>query len=149
MYWMLAVDKVERQARVPPYTITEINDANSIVYKVGTATIPNDGSEESQGPDGTFARGNHRISGFVFTRDAGQAPLLLTLDENVDLLITYQAQDRQRRLTIYDIIFTGDVMVAIPESHAGLPSTVGIPFRAQIETSQTVAMFISDEEVGN
>ncbi|MGB0717602.1 MAG: hypothetical protein ACPGXK_17115 [Phycisphaerae bacterium] len=147
MYWMLAVQKIERQARTPPYTIDEIPDAHSIVYKIGTETIPNDGSEESQGPDGTFARGSHRIAGFVFTRHAMHAPTLLTLQQEIDLLVTYQSNQQTRLLTIFDVIFTGDVMVSIPESHDGLPNAVGIPFRCQIAAPQTVDMFINDEEV--
>ncbi|MHC5110221.1 MAG: hypothetical protein ACYTHJ_10125 [Planctomycetota bacterium] len=146
MTWTLGIRGAATRLREAPFTEVPITDVHSLVYKVGVATIPNDGSDESQGEAGTFSRGGYRVSGFLFTFDSRWADVLLTMTEAVDLVLYYLAEGARRKRTIVDVLFCGDAIVTVPDRNAGLPELIGIPFRVQLPTNQILTDHIIDEE---
>ena len=79
MIWILATRGAATKLRATPFTETAIEGVHSVVYKPGIAPVPFSGADASAGILGTFDRGLHRSSGFVFSYHASVAEALLGL----------------------------------------------------------------------
>ena len=117
---------------------------HSVIYKPGIATVPYNGSDESAGMLGTFGRGVHRISGFVFSFDGLAAETLFAIEDAIDLIIRYRANGQKRKRTLTDVIFVGDATVTVPGINVGVSELVGVPFRVQIPADETLADHVTD-----
>ena len=73
MIWILAIRGASTKLRASPFTETVIEGTQSVVYKPGITPVPLSGSDATAGPLGTFGRGLHRVSGFVFSYDGSAA----------------------------------------------------------------------------
>lgn len=146
MVWILATRGASTKLRLTPFTETVVEEIHSVVYKPGVESIPNSGADANGAPLGTFARGVHRISGFLFTYDGSAAETLLTVESAIDLIVRYRGNGNQKRKRIFqDIIFAGDATVTVPGVNTGIPELVGVPFRVQIPVGDTIADHITDE----
>ena len=144
--WLLAHRKMSTKLADSPYTETSIDGAHSLVYQPGVEPIRYAGQVEPFGPEGTFGRGLHRASGFVFSFDGDAAEKLLGIEEAIDLIVYYIAgENRHRKRTFSDVVFVGDAAVRVPPASTGLSDQIGVPFKVNIPSGETLADHISDE----
>lgn len=144
MIWILATRGAATKLRATPFTETAIEGVHSVVYKPGIAPVPFSGADASAGILGTFDRGLHRISGFVFSYHGSVAEELLGITSDIDLLIRYRASGQKRLRTLSDVLFVGDATVIVPADGAGVSELVGVPFRVQIPAGSTLSGYVTD-----
>ena len=144
MIWILATRGASTKLRQTPFTETAIEGVFSAVYKPGVEAIPFSGGDTGEGQLGTYSRGSHRASGFVFSYDGLAAETLLGITAEIDLIVRYQANGQSRKRTFSDILFVGDSTVTLPGVNSGISELIGVPFRVQIPTGDTLADHIND-----
>lgn len=143
MIWILATRGAVTKLRASPFTETAIEGVHSIVYKPGIEPVP--GSGDATGVAvGTFARGVHRVAGFVFSYHGLVAESLFAITAGIDLVIRYRANGQKRKRTLLDVVFVGDATVTVPGMNTGVSELIGIPFRVQIPTGQTLGEHVVD-----
>lgn len=147
MIWILATRGAATKLRSSPFTETAIAGAHGVVYRPGVEPVPQSGESATEGPLGTFARGAHRLSGFVLSHDGLAAETLLGISSPIDLLIRYRAAGgEKRRRTLSDVVFVGDATVTFPALNEGVSRLVAVPFRVQIPLGDTVTAHVTDVE---
>lgn len=144
MIWILATRGASTKLRSSPFTETAIEGIHSVVYKPGIAPVPLGGGDASAGLLGTYARGLHRVSGFVFSYDGQAAETLFAIETDIDLIIGYRAGGQKRTRTLSDVLFIGDASVTVPSLGTGVPELIGVPFRVQIPESDKLSDHITD-----
>ena len=145
MIWILATRGASTKLRAAPFTETVIEGVHSVVYKPGIEPIPFSGRDSSaEGERGTFTRGLHRISGFLFSHHGLAGENLLGIDEEIDLIIRYRASGEKRIRMLKDVLFVGDATVTVPAVNSGVSELVGVPFRVQIPEGATLANHVED-----
>lgn len=144
MIWILATRGASTKLRASPFTETIIEGVHSVVYKPGIEPVPLSGSDIGVGPRGTFVRGLHRVSGFVFTYDGSGAETLLGVTAAIDLIFRYRASGEKRKRTLKNVLFLGDATVTAPAINGGVSELVGVPFRVQIPEGETLAQHVED-----
>ena len=145
MIWLLAHRRTSTKLRASPFTETTIDGGHSVLYRPGVAAIQYTGQEPLLGVEGTFGRGLHRVSGFVFSFDGSGADTLLGIEDPIDLIVYYiAAQNKYRKRTFTDVVFVGDATVRVPEIDTGLGDLVGVPFKVNIPTGDTLADHVID-----
>jgi len=144
MIWILATRGASTKLRASPFTETTIEGVHSVVYKPGIEPVPFSGEDLTQGKLGTFARGVYRISGFLFSYHGSAAETLLGITTEIDLLIRYRANGQKRKRTLSDVLFVGDATVTVPALNAGVSELIGVPFRVQIPSGETLADHVTD-----
>ncbi|MHC4695139.1 MAG: hypothetical protein ACYTFA_00170 [Planctomycetota bacterium] len=144
MIWILATRGASTKLRSAPYTETTIEGVHSVVYKPGIEPVPLTGSDTSAGELGTFGRGIHRLSGFLFSYHGLVAETLFAITDPVDLIIRYRAGGEQRKRTLLDMLFIGDATVTVPGLNSGVSELIGVPFRVQIPEGNTLASHVQD-----
>jgi len=144
--WLLAHRRISTKLLDAPYTETAVEGAHSLVYWPGVAPVKFAGQVEPYGPQGTFGRGLHRASGFVFSFDGDVAEKLLGIDAPVSVIAYYlAARNRQRKRTFIDVVFVGDATVRIPPLNDGMGDLIGVPFKVNIPYDETLEDHIVDE----
>jgi hypothetical protein len=129
-----------------PYTETSIDGAHSLVYTPGVEPVRYAGQDEPLGPLGTYGRGLHRVSGFVFSHDGDAAEKLLSITDEIELIVYYlSAQNEHRKRRLVDVVFVGDATVRVPPSNTGLSDLIGVPFKVNIPEDETLADHVIDE----
>ncbi|MFQ5463591.1 MAG: hypothetical protein ACE5E5_13325 [Phycisphaerae bacterium] len=146
MIWILATRGASTRLRDTPFTETPIEGVQSVVYKPGIASIPATGGDPGTGELGTFTRGLHRVSGFVFSYDGSAAETLFAIAAPIDLIVRYQTDAEARKRTFLDVLFVGDATVALPGVNTGVSELIGVPFRVQIPASASLDDHIVDEQ---
>ncbi len=146
MIWILATRGASTKLRSSPFTETTIEGVHSVVYKPGIAPVPFSGNETTEGELGTYGRGLHRVSGFVFSYHGSVTETLLAIDDAIDLIIRYRANGQKRKRTLMDMLFVGDATVTVPGLNSGVSELIGVPFRVQIPEGETVAAHVVDAE---
>ena len=144
MIWILATRGAATKLRTAPFTETAIAGVHSVVYKVGVEPVPFSGDDQSAEPLGTYGRGLHRISGVVFSHHGSVAEELLGIGAEIDLIVHYRANGQARKRTFSDVIFVGDATVTAQLMNTGRPTLIGVPFRVQIPSGETLADHIAD-----
>jgi len=144
MIWILATRGASTKLRSTPFTETVIEGVHSVVYKPGIVPVPFDGGDATEGELGTFGRGLHRISGFVFSYDGSAAETLFDMESDIDLIIKYRANGQKRKRTLSDVIFVGDASVTVPALNDGVSELIGIPFKVQIPEGEKLSGHITD-----
>ncbi len=144
MIWILATRGGSTKLRSTPFTETSIEGVHSVVYKSGIEPVPLSGDDEPAGDLGTFDRGLHRISGYVFSYDGSAAATLFAIVDDIDLIIRYRANGQKRKLTLADVLFIGDAEVTVPPLNTGVSQLIGVPFRVQIPEDDTLADHVTD-----
>ncbi|MGD2110385.1 MAG: hypothetical protein PVI86_13470 [Phycisphaerae bacterium] len=144
MIWILATRGALTKLRDSPFTETAIEGVQSVVYKPGIVPIAATGADPSGAPLGTYARGLHRASGFVFTYHGSAAETLLAITDEIDLIILYRANGQKRKRTLKDVLFVGDATVTVPGLNTGVSELIGVPFRLQIPDTDTLSDHIAD-----
>ncbi len=144
MIWILATRGASTKLRASPFTETTIEGVHSVVYKPGIEPVPFSGEDLTQGKLGTFARGVYRISGFIFSYHGSAAETLLGITTEIDLLIRYRANGQKRKRTLSDVLFVGDATVTVPALNTGVSELIGVPFRVQIPSGETLADHVTD-----
>jgi hypothetical protein len=144
MIWILATRGASTKLRESPFTETAIEGVQSIIYKPGIECIPYSGGDQGTGELGTFGRGVHRVSGFVFSYNGDAAETLLAIEDPIDLIIRYRANGQKRKRTLADVIFVGDATVTVPGVNTGVSELIGVPFRVQIPPDDTLADHMTD-----
>jgi hypothetical protein len=144
MIWILATRGASTKLRASPFTETTIEGVHSVVYKPGIEPVPFSGEDLTQGKLGTFARGVYRISGFLFSYHGSAAETLLGITTGIDLLIRYRANGQKRKRTLSDVLFVGDATVTVPALNTGVSELIGVPFRVQIPSGETLADHVTD-----
>jgi len=142
MIWMLATRGLSTKLRSSPFTESPITGAHSVVYKPGVEAIP--GAGDSGGALGTFDRGIHRVSGIIFSYDGSVAETLFAISSPIDLLVRYRANGQKRLRTLGNVVFVGDATVTVPGLNEGVSELIGVPFRLQIPTGETLSDHITD-----
>jgi hypothetical protein len=144
--WLLAHRKMSTKLADSPYTETTIDGAHSLVYQPGVEPIRYAGQVEPFGPEGTFGRGLHRVSGFVFSFDGDAAEKLLGIDDSINVIVYYTAdRNVHRKRTFNDVVFVGDATVRVPPINSGLGDLVGVPFKVNIPVAETLADHVVDQ----
>lgn len=141
---ILATRGASTKLRQSPFTETVIAGIHSVVYRPGIAPVPVDGMDAALGPLGTFVRGLHRLSGFVFSYDGLVAQNLFAIGSQIDLIVRYRGSGEKRKRTFLDVIFLGDGTVTVPSLNRGIPELIGVPFRVQIPEGDTLADHVTD-----
>jgi len=144
MIWMMATRGAATKLRVTPFTETVIEGVHSIVYKPGIEPIPMSGDDENAGPLGTFTRGLHRVSGFVFSYDGLVAETLFAITSEIDLIIRYRGGSQKRKRILANAVFIGDSTVTVPALNTGISQLIGVPFRLQIPEGDSLNDHVSD-----
>lgn len=144
MIWILATRGASTKLRSSPFTETSIQGVHSLVYKVGIEPIPFSGDNVTAGALGTFDRGLHRASGLLFSYHGSIAEELLAITSSIDLIVRYTANGQLRKRTFSDVIFVGDAAVTVPAQNRGTSQLIGVPFRVQIPTGNTITNHITD-----
>ena len=144
MIWILATRGASTKLRASPFTETTIEGVHGVVYKPGVAPVPFSGDDTGQGELGTFGRGLHRVSGFVFSYDGSAAETLFGITSAIDVIIRYRANGQKRTRTFADVLFVGDSTVTVPALNTGVSELIGVPFRVQIPEGDTLAAHITD-----
>lgn len=144
MIWILATRGAATKLRATPFTETTIEGVHSVAYKPGIEAVPFSGEDQTQGKLGTFGRGVYRISGFVFSYHGSAAETLFAVTAGIDLIIRYRANGQKRKRTLSDVIFIGDATVTVPALNAGISELIGVPFRVQIPSGETLAEHVTD-----
>jgi len=116
-----------------------------VVYRVGIEAVPYSGGDVSAGELGTFARGLHRISGYLYSYHGLAAEELLSIAEPIDLIVGYRANGEKRRRTFSHVLFVGDATVTVPALNRGVSPLIGVPFRVQVAAGSTVGDHVTDE----
>jgi len=145
MIWILATRGASTKLQSSPFTETSIAGVHSVVYRLGVDVVPISGGEEIPGNLGTFLRGAHHASGFVFSYHGSAAEELLMIDDAIDLIVRYRANGGLRKRTFADVVFAGDATVTVPPVNNGLSPLIGVPFRVQISVDGTLEDHIVDE----
>lgn len=143
MIWILATRGASTKLRESPFTETAIEGVHSVVYRPGIAPIAFSGADGEEGPEGTFDRGVHRVSGFVFSYHGSVAEELLG-GNGIDLTVRYRANQQIRKRMFSDVIFVGDAIVTVPSLNAGVSELIGVPFRIQLPVGETLSDHIAD-----
>ena len=126
--------------RQSPFTETTIEGVHSVVYKPGVQPVA-----LTEDPDrGTFDRGLHRISGFVFSYDGLSAKTLLGIIAEIDLIVRYRAPGEARKLTLSDVVFAGDAIVSFPPINRGVSTLIGVPFLVNVPEGDTLDDHLAD-----
>lgn len=146
MIWILATRGAATKLRTSPYTETLIRGVHSVVYRPGIEPVRSDGSDASAGPPGEYMRGAHRVAGLVYVHHGSAAEELLSIAEEIDLILRYRASGSHRVRRLARAVFLGDATVAFPNLNTGRPGLISVPFRLQIPSGYTLADAISDEE---
>ena len=144
MIWILATRGASTRLRSSPFTETAIEGVHSVVYQPGIEPIPYSGGDQGTGELGTFGRGVHRISGFVFSYDGLASETLFAIQDPIDLVIRYRASGQKRMRTLADVVFVGDATVTVPNVNAGISELIGVPFRVQIPSCETLTDHVTD-----
>lgn len=144
MISILATRGVSTKLRQSPFTETVTAGVHSVVYRPGIVPVPLDGMDATLGPLGTFVRGLHRLSGFVFSYDGLAAQNLFGIASPIDLIVRYRGSGEKRKRTLLDVIFIGDGTVTVPSLNRGIPELIGVPFRMQIPEGDTLANHVTD-----
>lgn len=145
MIWILVTRGASTKLRSTPFTETAVEGVHSVVYKPGIEPIPFSGRDGSaEGERGTFTRGLHRISGFLFSHHGLAAETLLGIEDEIDLIIRYRANGEKRKRTLTDVVFVGDATVTVPGVNTGVSELIGLPFRVQIPEGETLADHVDD-----
>ncbi len=144
MIWILATRGASTKLRATPFTETTIEGVHNVVYKPGIEPVPFSGADGTTGDLGTFDRGLHRISGFVFSYHGSVAETLFAIQDAIDLIIRYRANGQKRMRTLTDVLFIGDATVTIPSLNTGVSELIGVPFRVQIPDGETLAGHVLD-----
>lgn len=144
MIWILASRGASTILRDIPNTETAIEGVHSVVYKPGIETIPHAGDDFLTGKLGTFGKGLHRITGVVFSYHGLVAETLFAINESIDLIIRYRANGQKRMRTLSDVIFVGDATVTVPSLNDGTAELIGVPFRVQIPSDESLATHVTD-----
>ncbi len=144
MIWILATRGASMKLRPSPFTETTIEGVHSVVYKPGIEPVPFTGSDTSEGEVGTFGRGVHRVSGFLFSYHGSAAETLFAITDPIDLIIRYRAGGEKRKRTLSDVLFIGDATVTVPGLNTGVSELIGAPFRLQIPEGDTLANHVQD-----
>ncbi len=140
MIWILATRGASTILGEPPFTETSIEGVHSVVYKPGVQPIA-----LTEDPDrGTFDRGLHRISGFVFSYDGLSAKTLLGITASIDLIVRYRASGEARKLTLSDVLFVGDAIVSFPPINRGVSTLIGVPFLVNVPEGETLDDHLAD-----
>ncbi len=140
MIWILATRGASTKLRQSPFTETTIEDVHSVVYKPGVQPIA-----LTEDPDrGTFDRGLHRISRFVFSYDGLSAKTLLGITAEIDLIVRYRASGEARTLTLSDVLFVGDAIVSFPPINRGVSTLIGVPFLVNVPEGDTLDDHLAD-----
>jgi len=146
MIWLLAHRGMSTKLIDPPHTEAPIAGAHSLVYLPGVEPVQNDGQEGAAGSEGTFTRGGHRVSGFVFTHSGTAAEDLLGITDPIELIVRYLANRNRHRLrTLSDVVFVGDATVTVPATNDGVGELIGVPFKVNIPVGETLADHIDDQ----
>ena len=145
MIWILNTRGASTKLRLTPFTETVVPGVHSVVYKPGVEPVPSSGGDQISGQLGTFKRGGHRISGFLFSHHGLVAQLLFSIADPIDLIILYRANGEKRKRTLADVLFVGDATVAFPAMNTGLSELIGVPFRVQMPKGDTLAGHVTDE----
>lgn len=145
MIWILTIRDAATRLRVTPFTETGIEGVHSLVYQPGIEPVPLTGQDATAGPRGTFGRGLHRVSGFLFSYHGSAAETLFAITDDIDLIVRYRANGQKRKRTLLDVVFVGDAEVVVPPLNAGVSEVTGIPFRVQIPEGGTLADHVADE----
>ncbi|UCE60481.1 MAG: hypothetical protein JSU63_01785 [Phycisphaerales bacterium] len=144
MIWILATRGISTRLRSTPFTETAIDGAHSVVYKPGIEPIAYTGQDTSEGERGTYGRGLHRVSGYIFSYHGSVAEELLLVTDAIDLVIRYRANAQRRKRTLLNGIFIGDATVTVPGLNAGMSELTGVPFRLQIPELSTLYDHVQD-----
>ena len=144
MIWILATRGASTKLRSTPFTETSIEGVHSVIYKPGIEPVPLSGADPADGDLGTFERGLHRVSGYVFSYDASAAETLFAIEDDIDLIIRYRANGQTRKRTLADVLFIGDAAVTVPSLNTGVSQLIGVPFRVQIPEDETLADHVVD-----
>jgi len=144
MIWILAARGASTKLRLSPFTETTIEGVHSVVYRPGIEPVPFSGEDETAGDVGTYSRGLHRISGFVFSYHGSAAETLLSIVVPIDLIVRYRGNAQKRKRTFSDVLFVGDATVTVPSLNSGVSELIGVPFRVQIPIGETVGNHITD-----
>ena len=144
MIWILATRGASTKLRSTPFTETMIEGVHSVVYKPGIEPIPFTGADASAGERGTFGRGLHRITGFVFSYHGSAAETLFAIEDDIDLLVYCRANGQKRKRTLKNVVFIGDATVTVPALNAGVSELIGVPFRVQIPEGENLADHVED-----
>jgi len=144
MIWILATRGAATKLRAAPFTETAIEGVHSVVYKIGVEAVPFSGDDQSTGPLGTYGRGVQRISGVVFSHHGSVAEELLGISPGIDLIVRYRANGGARKRTFNDVIFVGDATVTAQSLNTGRSTLIGVPFRVQIPSEETLAEHVTD-----
>lgn len=144
MIWILATRGASTKLRASPYTETVIEGVQSVVYRPGVVPVPGTGADNGSGALGTYSRGLHRASGYVFSFHGSAAETLFAITDEIDLIILYRANGQKRKRTLKDVLFVGDATVTIPGLNTGGSELIGVPFRVQIPEGNTLDDHIED-----
>lgn len=144
MIWVLATCGASTRLRSSPFTETAIEGVHGVVYQPGIEPVPYSGGDHDAGALGTFGRGVHRISGFVFSHDGLASETLFAIQDPIDLVIRYRASGQRRVRTLVDVVFIGDATVTVPNLKAGVSELIGVPFRVQIPSEETLMDHVTD-----
>lgn len=144
MIHLLATRGAATKLRTSPFTETAVSGIHSLVYKAGVEPISFDGSDLTAGERGTYGRGLHRLSGFLFSYDGSVAETLLAIVDDVDLIVRYRASGEKRVRTLADVVFVGDATVVVPALNQGVPELIGVPFRVQIPVGDSLSNHVTD-----
>ena len=144
MIWILATRGVSTKLRSTPFTETAIEGVHSVVYKPGIEPIAYTGEDTSAGERGTYGRGLHRVSGYIFSYHGLIAENLLLVTDAIDLIIRYRANGQRRKRTLLNAIFIGDATVTVPGLNSGVSELIGVPFRLQIPELSTLNDHVQD-----
>ncbi|GMU38167.1 MAG: hypothetical protein KJ057_14325 [Phycisphaerae bacterium] len=146
MIWLLATRGAATVLRESPFTETVIEGVYAVVYRPGVELVAQDGGDAAAAPLGTYARGLHRVSGFVYAWHGSAAEELLAIEDEIDLVIRYRAGNGEsRKRTLQQAMFGGDATVTFPNLSSGLGGLVSVPFRLQIAEGDTLSDRIADE----
>ena len=145
MIWILATRGASTKLRSSPYTETTIEGVHSVVYRPGIAPVFYGAWDGDIGIPGTYARGGHRIAGFLFSYDGLAPHTLFAIENDIDLIIRYRASGQKRIRTFDDVIFLGDATVTMPSINTGVPVLTGVPFHVQIPLDQRMSDYFTDE----
>ncbi len=144
MIWILASRGASTKLRNSPFTETAIKGVYSVVYKPGVVPLPYSGDDILIGKLGTFGRGLQRISGVMFSYHGSVAETLFAITDSIDLIVKYRANGQIRKRTLSDVIFVGDATVTVPSLNDGTAELIGVPFRVQIPSDETLATHVTD-----
>ena len=144
MIWILATRGASTKLRSTPFTETSIEGVHGVIYKPGIEAVPFSGADGTAGDLGTFQRGLHRVSGYVFSYDGSAAETLFAIVSDIDLIIRYRANGQKRKRTLADVLFIGDATVTVPPMNTGVSQLIGVPFRVQIPEDETLTDHVTD-----